>query len=92
MFKRTSPSVTHVHNIALGLNPLTMNMSEMPQGAGSGFVWDRDGHIVTNYHVIRGAGKVSVTLHDNRSYEAEVRGTCPEKDLAVLKYVAAGVG
>lgn len=53
LFKRCSPSVVHVHNLAMGLNPLTMNLSEIPRGAGSGFLWDREGHIVTNFHVVQ---------------------------------------
>lgn len=39
---------------------------------GSGFIWDRAGHVVTNAHVIQGASEVSVTLHDQSSYKAKV--------------------
>lgn len=53
-------------------------------GAGSGVVWDESGHIVTNAHVVAGAQKVQVTLADGRSYDAEVAGSDPSTDLAVL--------
>ncbi|WP_256838071.1 S1C family serine protease [Ornithinimicrobium faecis] len=53
-------------------------------GAGSGVVWDESGHIVTNAHVVAGAEKVQVTLADGRSYDAEVAGSDPSTDLAVL--------
>jgi S1-C subfamily serine protease len=60
------------------------------QGSGTGFFWDREGHIVTNFHVIEDANRFSVTLSDNSSHEARVVGAAPEKDLAVLKIRAPG--
>jgi len=67
----------------------TMNAVEVPAGTGSGFVWDKDGHIVTNYHVIRGAqaAKVALTGSDGRTikYDASLVGYNPDKDVAVLK-------
>ncbi len=55
------------------------------QGEGSGFVWDDDGHIVTNNHVIQGAERVTVTFSDRTEIEAKVIGTDPDSDLAVLE-------
>jgi 2-alkenal reductase len=55
------------------------------QGQGSGFVWDDQGHIVTNYHVVEDADTVKVIFYDEASTEAEVIGTDPDADLAVLK-------
>ncbi|MEL6864841.1 MAG: trypsin-like peptidase domain-containing protein, partial [Bacteroidota bacterium] len=55
------------------------------RGNGSGFVWDKEGHIITNYHVIKGADRASVTLSDQSSWPAKLIGAAPEKDLAVLK-------
>ncbi len=55
------------------------------QGEGSGFVWDDDGHIVTNNHVIQGAERVTVTFFDRVEIEAKVIGTDPDSDLAVLE-------
>ncbi len=58
----------------------------IPQGGlGSGFVWDRDGHIVTNNHVVEGAAKIQVTFSDDTAVPAEVVGTDPNSDLAVIK-------
>jgi len=54
-------------------------------GAGSGFVWDKEGHIVTNNHVVDGADKINVIFADGNSVLAQVAGTDPDSDLAVLK-------
>ncbi|WP_232098972.1 S1C family serine protease [Gimesia aquarii] len=62
-----------------------MNLQKTPQGSGSGFIWDRKGHIVTNFHVIQKADEVSVTLADNSTWKATYVGFAPSKDLAVLK-------
>jgi S1-C subfamily serine protease len=61
------------------------NVQDVPAGAGSGFVWDTDGHIVTNYHVVADAERLTVTLHDQQTFEAKVVGTEPRKDIAVLR-------
>jgi serine protease Do len=55
------------------------------QGAGSGFVWDKQGHIVTNNHVVDGADKIEVTFYDGTIMPATVVGTDPDSDLAVVK-------
>jgi len=67
-------------------NPLTPEMPEegFRQGSGSGFVWDTDGHIVTNNHVVEGADKVSVRFADGTIVPAEVVGTDRDSDIAVL--------
>ena len=64
---------------------------QMPQSAalGSGFVWDKQGYIVTNNHVVDGAEKVTVTFADGLTLEAEVVGRDPESDLAVIKVDAS---
>jgi S1-C subfamily serine protease len=61
------------------------NVTEIPSGSGSGFVWDKQGHIITNYHVIQGADRAQVTLADQTTWDAKLVGAAPEKDLAVLK-------
>lgn len=63
---------------------------EVPAGSGSGFVWDKDGHVVTNYHVVKSARSLSVTLQDHRIFEARVVGVEPRKDIAVLHIEAPG--
>lgn len=69
--------------------PQLPQQSQPPQlyrhGAGSGFVWDTDGHIITNNHVVAGADKITVTFTDGTSVTATVVGTDPDSDLAVLK-------
>ena len=65
------------------------NVMRVPQGTGSGFIWDDRGHVVTNYHVIQGAQEALITLADQRSYPAELIGASPEHDLAVLHIEAS---
>jgi S1-C subfamily serine protease len=57
----------------------------VPQGTGSGFIWDNEGRVVTNYHVVRGAGEALVRLGDQRSYNARLVGASPDHDIAVLQ-------
>ncbi|GJT59282.1 protease Do-like protein 1, chloroplastic [Tanacetum coccineum] len=66
-------------------NVFTLDVLEMPQGSGSGFVWDKDGHIVTNYHVIRCASDLRVTLSDQTTYDEKVIGFDQDKDVVVLQ-------
>jgi S1-C subfamily serine protease len=63
----------------------SLRVYEIPQGTGSGFVWDRKGHVITNYHVIHEASEIQVTLRDGTSHEARVVGVDPDHDLAVLR-------
>ena len=59
-------------------------MQDYPQGAGSGVVWDQYGHVVTNYHVIKGASSVTVTLNGGQEYVGTVIGMDEDRDVAVL--------
>ncbi len=88
VFEHVSPAVVFITNKALRRDFFTMDVQEVPQGSGSGFVWDAEGHIVTNYHVIEGGNSWSVTLNDNTSYDAEYVGAEPSKDLAVMRIKA----
>lgn len=85
LFEESSPSVCFINTSNFTRNYWSRNVEEIPRGTGSGFVWDTDGHIVTNYHVIEGANRVTVTLANMGTYDAEVIGKEPNKDLAVLK-------
>jgi S1-C subfamily serine protease len=58
------------------------------EGTGSGFIVDKQGHVVTNEHVIAGADRLDVTLHDGTSYIGEVVGEDPATDLAVIRLQA----
>ena len=85
VFRRARPSVVFITSVALRRDLFTLDVQQIPQGSGSGFVWDRDGHIVTNFHVIQVGDAFSVTLADQSEWEARVVGVAPEKDLAVLR-------
>jgi S1-C subfamily serine protease len=84
VFAKFSRSVVHVTALETHRDRMTLDVSEIPQGTGSGFVWDQDGHIVTNFHVVQGADRASVTLNDNSTYPATIVGRAPDKDIAVL--------
>lgn len=88
VFEENVKSVVNVSNIRIARTGWWFHSEEMevPAGAGSGFVWDKEGHIVTNYHVIANGDSFVVSFHkDKETYEAEVVGTYPQKDIAVLK-------
>jgi S1-C subfamily serine protease len=88
LFERASPSVVYITSLALQRDFFSLNVQEIPQGSGSGFIWDRQGHVVTNFHVIQGASGAQVTLADQSTWDAELVGGAPEKDLAVLRIKA----
>ncbi len=86
VFKQASPSVVYITNSRLVQRSYySLNPQEVPQGSGSGFVWSKDGYVVTNFHVIQQASRLTVTLQDGSAYDAEVVGYEPDKDLAVLR-------
>ncbi len=85
VFREASPSVVYITNIEYRRAFFSSNVFEIPQGSGSGIIWDREGHIVTNYHVIAGASAIEVTLFDNSTWPAQFVGGEPDKDLAVVK-------
>ncbi len=85
LFKQTSPSVVHITTTAVRQDVFTRNVFEIPAGSGSGFIWDQQGHIVTNLHVVREATGATVTLSDNSSFPAVLVGFDADHDIAVLK-------
>ncbi|RMH03040.1 MAG: PDZ domain-containing protein [Nitrospirae bacterium] len=88
VFEQASRSVVFITNTAIRRDFWSLNTFEVPQGSGSGFIWDRHGHIVTNFHVVYGADSIEVILADQSSYKATVVGIDPDHDLAVLKIQA----
>ncbi len=92
VFQAVSPSVVYITNIEVRRNLFNLNVYEIPKGTGSGFVWDSEGRIVTNYHVIEDASQVQVTLADGSTWKAVLVGATPDKDLAVLKLSAPAAG
>lgn len=93
-FKKASPSVVYIQTTQTvqQRNGFQLRGMEVPAGTGSGFLWDSNGHVVTNYHVVAGRGggsvpsRVTVKLTGmTNAIEATVVGAEPEKDIAVLK-------
>jgi 2-alkenal reductase len=97
IYDEVSPSVVNIQVVQGGTSALPqdhpaipgfpLNPEELPpqQGLGSGFVWDQEGHIVTNNHVVAGAERIQVTFQDDVTVPGEVVGTDPDSDLAVVK-------
>jgi len=96
VYQDVSPSVVYIEvlqkqQVGSGLpffrEPLPQQQPEeqYQQGSGSGFVWDQEGHVVTNNHVVNGADKIEVTFSDGTTVPGTVVGTDPASDLAVLK-------
>ena len=88
LFSISSPSVVYITTSSYKQDYWSRDVYEVPSGTGSGFIWDTDGHIITNFHVINGADKAEVTLSDRTSYPADLVGYSKEKDIAVLKIKA----
>ena len=84
VFKAAAPATVFVTQTRV-VSDVWGEEQEVPAGSGSGFVWDTEGHIVTNFHVVQDAKSVTVTLNDQQTYDAQVVGTEPKKDIAVLK-------
>ena len=88
IFHQTSPSVVYITSTELRRGFFSFDVFEVPSGSGSGLIYDRDGHIVTNYHVIhpvRRDRRWTVTLSDQSQWPARFVGEAADKDLAVLK-------
>jgi S1-C subfamily serine protease len=83
--REASKSVVSIRSVALRRHAFSLDVERIQQGMGSGFVWDDEGHIVTNFHVIEQGNAYRVTLDDQSEWDAEVVGVAPSKDLAVLK-------
>ncbi|MCB9562389.1 MAG: trypsin-like peptidase domain-containing protein [Kofleriaceae bacterium] len=85
VFQNASQSVVHITSIESVKDRFSMDVMDLPQGTGTGFIWDTAGHIVTNFHVIQHGNAAQVTLNDGSVYAAKLVGTAPDKDLAVLR-------
>jgi S1-C subfamily serine protease len=83
--QKTRNSVVYITNLQYARDFFFTSSELVPQGSGSGFVWDDQGHIVTNFHVINEGVKYMVSLPDQRQVEATLVGRDPRKDIAVLK-------
>ncbi|MBF0296602.1 MAG: trypsin-like peptidase domain-containing protein [Magnetococcales bacterium] len=85
IFKAAKPSVVYITTIQHVRDFWTRNIMRVPKGTGSGFIWDENGHVVTNFHVLAEAQEARVTLADQKSYPAALVGASQEHDLAVLR-------
>lgn len=88
LFRNASPSVVYITSIAVRRSLFNLNVYEIPQGTGSGFVWDTKGRVVTNYHVISDANRIEVTLADRTTWKGVLVGAAPDRDIAVLQISA----
>lgn len=89
IFRSVSPAVVHITTLVSARPSLfSFNVQQLREGTGSGFVWDEQGHVVTNFHVIRSAAAAKITLADHSTWSGRLVGAYPDKDLAVLKIEA----
>ena len=92
IYNNAKPSVVHITTLAVKRDRWNLNVQQVPEGTGSGFVWDKDGHIVTNFHVVQSVvqnnGAVQVTMSDQSNWRGTVVGYYPDKDVAVI-YIGA---
>jgi 2-alkenal reductase len=90
LFERVSPSVVQVVARAASSNPLAEEEGEGGGAAsGTGFIWDNDGHVVTNNHVVQNGSEVAVRFASGEVAQAEIIGVAPNYDLAVLRIKSA---
>jgi S1-C subfamily serine protease len=88
LFESASPAVVQIESSNLFRYRGELQPLEVPEGSGSGFVWDEEGHVVTNLHVVRGGTSFRVRFQDNTASPATVAGIAPDYDLAVLSLEA----
>lgn len=85
LFQKHAPAVVNINSMRVQHYLFSFDTTEVPAGTGTGFIWNRDGYIVTNFHVIQDASKLIVSFKNGKTAKAKVVGTEPRKDVAVLK-------
>lgn len=85
VFEKSKRSVVFISTSERVRDLWTRNVHSIPRGTGSGFIWDEQGNVITNYHVITGASEARIRLNDGRDYPATLVGASPFHDLAVLR-------
>jgi len=85
IFDTWKASVVYISTSERVVDFWTRNVMSVPRGTGSGFIWDEQGHVVTNLHVIAGAAQANIRLADGRDYEATLVGASAQHDIAVLR-------
>ena len=84
VFRESAPSVVFVTQTRVVVDYLAGTAQEVPAGSGSGFIWDENGNVVTNYHVVENARSLTVTFHNQQTFEGRLAGVEPRKDIAVI--------
>jgi 2-alkenal reductase len=84
VYQKVNASVVYIENLTVATRSSSTSQA-LPESQGSGFVWDTEGHIITNDHVVRGADELQVTFWDGVVLPAELIGTDPDSDLAVIQ-------
>lgn len=90
VFQSSAPAVVFISSRKRQYYPYNRRVFEVQSGAGTGLIWDRHGHVVTNYHVIAEADQLQVTLQDGTQLQAQLIGAAPDYDLAVLRIPTDG--
>jgi S1-C subfamily serine protease len=90
VFETSKASVVFISTRERVVDYWTRNVMTVPRGTGSGFIWDEDGHVITNLHVIAGAAEANVRLSDGRDYPATLVGASAAHDIAVLRIRVPG--
>ena len=90
IFQTAVPSVCYISTEYTGMaDKYNLNKDDLPKGVGTGFVWDKKGHIITNFHVINKVDNAIITITDKnnvkKNYKAKLTGIDPDLDIAVLK-------
>ncbi|MXW02252.1 MAG: trypsin-like serine protease [Holophagales bacterium] len=85
LFRQASPSVVNITTVTNRRNVFARRIDRVPEGTGTGFIWDTKGHVVTNFHVVLRGHERLITLSDQTTWPAELVGGDPHVDLAVLK-------
>ena len=88
VFRTVAPAAVFVTQRQVVIDYFAGRALEVPAGSGSGFVWDKKGHVVTNFHVVDGARSLIVALQDQKKFPAKIVGVEPRKDIAVLRIEA----
>lgn len=86
IFNEAAPDVVYVQRVQKVIDPY-FDVMEIRSGTGSGFIWDKAGNVVTNYHVVDQSKDLAVTLGNGQTVPAKIVGTEPRKDIAVIKLV-----
>lgn len=85
LFENSRDSVVFITTRQRVMDAWTRNIFSVPSGTGSGFIWDDEGHVITNFHVIKGVSEAIVRVTDGRDYKASLVGASPTHDIAVLR-------